>query len=92
MKQQELHAQCGVPSILGSSCHPDTLAKWPGLSHSTSLSLSFFMAGEREVVAILIVKNDTHRGEGPVLGGGSDVGEGWQGGLFFCPGAVPRLA
>lgn len=50
------------------------------------------MAGEREVVAILIVKDDTHRGEGPVLGGGSDVGEGWQGGLFFCPGAVPRLA
>lgn len=50
------------------------------------------MAGEREVVTILIVKDDTHRREGPVLGGGSDMGDGCQGGLFFCPGAVPRLA
>lgn len=48
------------------------------------------MAGEGEMVIISIVKDDTQRGESPVLGGDSDMGEGWHRGLL-CPGAVPRL-
>lgn len=48
------------------------------------------MAGEEEMI-IPIIKDDTWRGEGPVLGGGSVMGEGSGEGLFSCPGAVPRL-
>lgn len=59
MKQQGLSAEFGVPSILGSGCNPDTL--WLSVLGQVTISvgLSFFMAGEGEMVIIPIVKDDT---------------------------------
>lgn len=47
------------------------------------------MAGEGEIMIIPITKDDTWKGKGPVLGGGSVMGEGGEKVCFPAQGLFP---